>query len=86
VITFTAPIWIWSANKGSWHFVTVPGEQSLEIRSTSFMARGGFGSVKVQATIGDLSWRTSAFPQKKGTYLLPRLKCAAVQVLSRGLR
>ena len=32
MITVTAPIWLWSEGQGSWHFLTVPPEQSAEIR------------------------------------------------------
>lgn len=71
MIRFTAPLWLWSAGKGSWHFITVPQVESLEIRAESFASRGGFGSVRVEAVIGDVRWRTSVFPQKEGTYLLP---------------
>ena len=34
-------------------------------------ARGGFGSVRVEARIGDVSWTTSLFPQREGGYILP---------------
>ena len=71
MITFTAPLWIWNSEKASWHFITVPEEQSLEIRAESFGGTRGFGSVKVEATINGVSWRTSVFRQKAGTYLLP---------------
>lgn len=27
--------------------------------------------MRVEATVNDVSWRTSVFPQKDGTYLLP---------------
>ncbi|MEO6359017.1 MAG: DUF1905 domain-containing protein, partial [Sphingomicrobium sp.] len=66
-----APLCLWNVAKGSWHFITVPDEQSLEIRAECFVSRGGFGSVKVEACVGDFTWRTSVFPQKDGTYLLP---------------
>jgi hypothetical protein len=69
MITVTAPIWLWSG--GSWHFITVPAEECDEIRAHSLLNRGGFGSVKVEATINGVSWRTSVFPQKSGGYLLP---------------
>ncbi len=65
----TAPLWPWSG--GSWHFITVPEEEAIEIRAHSLLNRGGFGSVKVEATIDDVTWRTSVFPQKSGGYLLP---------------
>jgi Domain of unknown function (DUF1905) len=69
VITVTAPLWLWSG--GSWHFITVPEEGAVEIRAHSLLNRGGFGSVKVEATINDVTGRTSVFPQKSGGYLLP---------------
>ena len=73
MITVTAPIWLWSEGKGHWHFLTVPPDQAVEIRMHSTMSgpRRGFGSVKVEATISDVTWRTSIFPQKDGGYLLP---------------
>jgi hypothetical protein len=69
MISVTAPMWLWSG--GSWHFITVPEEESVEIRAHSLLNRGGFGSVKVEATINGVAWRTSVFPQKSGGYLLP---------------
>lgn len=33
--------------------------------------RRAFGSVKVEATVGDSQWSTSVFPQKDGRWLLP---------------
>lgn len=72
MITVTAPIWLWSEGKGSWHFLTVPAEEAVEIRAHSFgNGRRGFGSVRVEATINGVSWRTSVFPQKSGGYILP---------------
>ena len=72
MITATAPIWLWSGGKGSWHFLTVPPEQALEIRLISKTEpRRGFGSVRVAATINGVTWRTSIFPQKSGGYILP---------------
>lgn len=73
MIGFTASLWLWSGDGGSWHFVTVPEEPSAEIRLEAAAAgpRRGFGSVRVEARIGDVAWRTSIFPQKAGTWLLP---------------
>jgi Domain of unknown function (DUF1905) len=78
MIEVTAPLWIWSG--GSWHFITVPAEQSVEIRAESLLGRGGFRSVKVEATINGIAWRTSVFPHKSGGYLLPvkkEVRCRA---------
>ena len=71
MITVTAPIWLWSEGKGSWHFLTVPAAEAVEIKAHSFGARRGFGSARVEATINGVSWRTSVFPQKSGGYILP---------------
>ena len=71
MIRVTAPLGLWTGESASWHFITVPEEQADEIRAHSLVHRGGFGSVRVEATIGDVAWRTSVFPQKSGGYLLP---------------
>ena len=72
MITVTAPVWLWSEEKGSWHFLTVPADQAVEIRLLAKAEpRRGFGSVRVAATIQGVTWRTSIFPQKSGGYILP---------------
>jgi hypothetical protein len=71
VITVTGPLWLWTGGKGAWHFLTVPEEQSGELRAHGLLGHGGFGSVRVEARIGAVAWRTSVFPQKSGGYILP---------------
>jgi hypothetical protein len=72
VITVTSLLWIWKGEAaGRWYFITVPEEQSAEIRAHAFGDRRGFGSVRVQATIDGVTWRTSVFPLNRGGYLLP---------------
>jgi len=71
MIKVTAPIWLWSEGKGSWHFLTISAGQADEIRAHVFGNRRGFGSARVEATINGVSWRTSVFPQKSGGYILP---------------
>jgi hypothetical protein len=71
VITVTGSLWLWSGENGSWHFITVPEELSGEIRAHAMAALRGFGSVKVDARIHDVTWRTSVFPVKSGGYILP---------------
>lgn len=71
MITVTAPLWLWSGEGGSWHFITVPPELSDGIRAHAFAGPRGFGSVRVEATINGVTWRTSVFPQKSGGYILP---------------
>jgi hypothetical protein len=71
MITITAPLWLWSGEGGSWHFLTIPEEQALEFRAESLARRSGFGSVRVEATINAITWRTSVVPQTSGGYILP---------------
>lgn len=72
MITITSLLWIWrSESAGRWYFLTVPDEQSQEIRAQAFGAPRGFGSVRVEARIGEVVWRTSVFPLSSGGYLLP---------------
>jgi hypothetical protein len=71
MIIVTGPLWLWNGGQGSWHFLTVPEEQAGEIRAHSLLSRGGFGSVRVKVTVGEVGWRTSVFPQKSGGYILP---------------
>ena len=71
MIQVTGPLWLWTGESASWHFITVPEELSDEIRAHSLGNRAGFGSVRVEATIGEVTWRTSVFPQKSGGYVLP---------------
>src|SRR5438270_8074134 len=79
MITVTVPLWLWTGENGSWHFITVPEEQSDEIRAHCFAVRRGFRSARVSATINGpstssgetVTWRTSVFPVKSGGYILP---------------
>ena len=71
MICVAGPLWLWSGGQASWHFLTVPEEQAGEIRAHSLLSRGGFGSVRVEARINGVAWRTSVFPQKSGGYILP---------------
>ena len=72
MMTVTGPLWLWTGEKGSWHFFTVPAEPASEIRLRNLANSGGFGSVRVEARIGEVAWRTSLFPVKRtGEYILP---------------
>ena len=80
MITVTAPLWLWTGESGSWHFITIPEEQSDEIRAHCLAEMRGFKSARVEATIGDVTWRTSVFPMKSGGYFLPvkkEVRCRA---------
>lgn len=73
MISVTSLLWIWQGSEvaGRWYFVTIPEEQSHEIRAHAFGNPRGFESVKVSARIGDVAWRTSVFPLNGGGYVLP---------------
>ena len=78
--TLTTPLWIWTTDKApaSWHFLTLSGDVAEAIHALALMRRleggqkRGWGSMKVRATVGDTSWKTSIFPTKDvGGWLLP---------------
>jgi len=68
---FRAELWRYEGD-AAWHFVTLPSGVSDDISDRPDTARRGFGSVRVNATIGSTTWATSIFPDSKaGTFLLP---------------
>ncbi|HZU50756.1 MAG TPA: DUF1905 domain-containing protein [Sphingomicrobium sp.] len=78
MISFTASLKLWRSDEGSSHFVTVPPEHAGEIKAHALMVKRGFGSVKVEVRVDDVTWRTSIFPSKDGGYFLP-IKIAVVR-------
>jgi hypothetical protein len=67
---FEGTVWRWPG--GNWFFVTLPFDIADEIDDTGSAARVGFGSVRVEVTIGSSTWQTSLFPDKKAaSFLLP---------------
>lgn len=68
--SFRAPVWRWK--DGSWRFVTVPQGVSDEVDEAVGDATAGFGSVRVEVTVGTAVWRTSLFPStSEGAFVLP---------------
>ena len=70
--TFAAELWEHSPeDPGSWHFLTLPADVADEVRLEAGPP-AGFGSVRVEVTIGSTTWRTSLFPDAKaGSFVLP---------------
>ena len=72
-IALTAPLTCWKGERGTYHLVTITGEEAEALQAHEAMqrlelgARRGFGSVKVMARIGETEWKTSVFPQNKPT-------------------
>ena len=70
---FDADLWRWDARKADgWTFVSLPTDLADEINDVAGPISRGFGSLRVDVTIGTTAWRTSIFPDsKRGTYVLP---------------
>jgi len=63
-------LWRYNSEKAAWFFITINKALSEDIKA--LCERGsGWGQVKVEVTIGQTTWLTSIFPEKKGTFLLP---------------
>jgi len=71
--TIFEKVWAWQG-KGGWHFVTIQKEDAAEIKKDFIWPRKGFGSIPVKSKIGNTEFKTSIFPDKKGTYVLPLKK------------
>jgi hypothetical protein len=72
IVVFESELWLWDARRDqSWTFVSLPAEESQDIREMFEGPRRGFGSLKVRATLGGSTWTTSIFPSADGRYVLP---------------
>ncbi|MGA8114515.1 MAG: DUF1905 domain-containing protein [Actinocatenispora sp.] len=68
-LDFAGDIWHWRG-PAPYHFVTVPEEQSAQLKAVAAAVTYGWGMVPVRARIGGTVWETSLFP-KNGLYVLP---------------
>jgi hypothetical protein len=73
IVMFDAELWAWDARRlDRWTFVSLPADVSEDIRDRAGGVRRGFGSLRVRATVGASTWRTSIFPGSgRGPYVLP---------------
>jgi hypothetical protein len=69
IIEFNGKIFIWRG-PAPWFFVTVPAEQSQDLKTVSNFVTYGWGVIPVQVRIGKTEFQTSLFP-KDGRYLVP---------------
>ena len=81
--TFEAEVWEHEGS-GSWHFVSLPPAEADDIEARYGAKAAGFGSIRVEVTIGATRWRTSLFPDtRRATYVLPVKKAVRT---AQGLR
>lgn len=66
---FSGSIWYWRG-PAPFFFVTVPEEQSRDIKAISNFVTYGWGVIPVEVQIGNTTWKTSLFP-KNDLYLVP---------------
>ncbi len=91
-LDLTVPLTCWKGERGTYHLVTITGEEAEALQAHEAMqrlelgARRGFGSVKVMARIGATAWETSVFPQKQRSQwiLLVSKKVMAREGLAEG--
>ena len=64
----TLPLKRWQGDRGTYHLVTIAGDEAeaiamhARLHRLEFGKQRGFGSVKVIARIGGTEWKTSVFP------------------------
>jgi Domain of unknown function (DUF1905) len=69
---FTSELFVWSGGQANWYFIRMPVNQSKRLREHMDGLTNGFGSIRVEVTIEESTWRTSVFPESStGSYLLP---------------
>jgi hypothetical protein len=67
---FQSEVWLYPG-QAAWHFVSLPVDLAESLRAMRGASRG-WGSIRVTASVGGTSWRTSLFPDSKsGSFLLP---------------
>lgn len=68
-IEFDGDLWYWRG-PAPWYFVTVPEEQSDDLKAILDAVTYGRGMIPVQVSIGSTRWKTSLFP-KDGRFIVP---------------
>lgn len=68
---FTVDLWR-HTGEAAWFFVTLPVDVADEIDELAGDSRRGFGSLRVEVTVGATTWNTSIFPDTKAeSFVLP---------------
>jgi Domain of unknown function (DUF1905) len=72
-LSFEGTLFAWQEERpDSWALVALPPDLSRQVDDLVSSPPRGFGSVRVEVTVGSSTWRTSLFPSKPlDTYVLP---------------
>ena len=68
-IEFNAKIWFWRG-PSPFYFVTVPEQQSQDLKAIVALVTYGWGMIPATVQIGKTEWKTSLF-HKDGSYIVP---------------
>lgn len=66
---FNGTIWFWRG-PAPWYFVTMPENESRDLKAVSNEVTYGWGVIPVHVQIGKTAYTTSLFP-KDGHYIVP---------------
>ncbi len=71
-LTVRSEVWLYPGMAGNWHFASLSRKQSKEIDDRFGKNKKGWGSLPVSVTLGETTWKTSIFPDKREqAYILP---------------
>jgi len=69
--SFVAQLWEWTA-RPNWFFVALPEDTTDDIDAEFGSRAAGWGSIKVEVSVGSSTWQTSIFPDEgRGCFVLP---------------
>ncbi len=77
-VQFSARLEVSTHGRGTYLLVHLPTDESDLIGD---LPRVGFQGVKVEATIGSTTWKTTVFPEQDGFLMLVARKVAAAEAL-----
>lgn len=69
IFEFSGEIWFWRG-PAPWHFITVPEQQSRDLKAISAIVTYGWGMIPVSVRIGNSRWQTALF-EKDERYIVP---------------
>ena len=69
ILEFSGEIWFWRG-PAPWYFVSVPEQQSRDLKAISAIVTYGWGMIPVSVRIGNSRWQTALF-EKDERYIVP---------------